>query len=101
MIVFSGLRIPGSIRLAGFAFTVVVVCASARAQTAFSDGFEGTTLNPFWAMEVFASSGSVNLSNAFAHSGTQSVQVNTTVFGGAVVLAHHFPSPLYGTVSAI
>jgi hypothetical protein len=73
---------------------------SAVAQAPFTDNFDGSTINSFWTIVDLAGNGSVNLDTAFAHSGTQSVQVNNTdSSGGQEALSHSFQFPLYGTVS--
>ena len=71
---------------------------SANAQ--FSDNFEGSSLNPFWATELH--SGSVVCpSSTRAHSGSHSVELNTTNTGldKNVRIYHSFGAPTYGTVS--
>jgi hypothetical protein len=66
---------------------------------AFSDGFEGSTLDPFWS--TFLQSGSITLSTAQAHGGSQSAQFTSTNTGvnKYVYLYHDFPSPGYGSTS--
>jgi hypothetical protein len=57
-------------------------------------------IKPWWTIVDISGSGSVNLDTTFAHSGIQSVEVNTTDSnGGQEALSHSFHSPLYGTVS--
>jgi hypothetical protein len=78
---------------------LLTVSVTAVAQARFTDNFEAPIINQFWTIVDHAGSGSVNLDTTFAHSGTQSVQVNTDSFGGQEALSHSFPSPLYGSVS--
>jgi hypothetical protein len=80
------------------ALGLVLSGVSARAQ--YSDDFEGSTLNPFWATELH--SGYVTCpSSARAHSGSHSVELVTTDTGGwkNVRIYHSFAAPTYGTVS--
>ena len=68
----------------------------AMAQKSFTDNFE---IKPFWTIVDHAGIGSVILDNTFAHSGIESVQVETDSYGGVEALSHSFPAPLYGNVS--
>ncbi len=65
----------------------------------FTDGFEGSTLDPFWNANV--QSGSITLSTAKAHSGVQSVQFSSVDSGEGKVLylIHNFTGMMYGEVS--
>jgi hypothetical protein len=66
----------------------------------FSDNFEGSTLNPFWN-DNFAQSGSITFPSTLqAHTGTQSVQLNSIAGNQIdVFLQHDFATPIFGTVS--
>lgn len=67
----------------------------------FTDGFEGSTLDPFWN-NAFQQSGYITFpSAAAAHSGSQCVQFNSTNTANdkEVVLSHSFPGMMYGDVS--
>src|SRR5216684_3153869 len=67
------------------------------ALSGFVDNFEGPTLNPFWAQ--YARSGSITFpSTAQVHSGSQSVQLNSTNTGRDkyISLEHTFAQPVYG-----
>lgn len=75
---------------------LLTLTSSAVAQTGFSDNFE---IKPFWTILDNAGTGSVTLDNTLAHSGVESVQVNTGSFGGQEALSHSFTAPLHGTVS--
>jgi hypothetical protein len=66
----------------------------------FMDGFEGSSLNPFWTP------GQINGSVVFpstlrAHSGAQSVQFTSTFLQGDkyIELRHNFATPVYGSFS--
>jgi hypothetical protein len=65
----------------------------------FSDSFEGASLNPFWSSNT--QSGSIQLTNAMAHSGSQSVEfISTeTALTKEIQLFHNFSSPTYGETS--
>ena len=65
----------------------------------FSDSFEGTTLDPFWSSNT--QSGSIQLTTAMAHSGSQSVEfISTeTALTKEIQLFHNFSSPTYGVTS--
>jgi parallel beta-helix repeat protein len=65
----------------------------------FSDGFEAPTLNPFWSTQT--QSGSITLSSALAHTGSQSVEFDSSVTSQAkaVFIYHTFTTPTYGDVS--
>ena len=63
------------------------------------DGFEATTLNPFWSTSI--QSGSIALSTGQAHGGSQSVQLSSTDTGvtKSIQLFHDFATPVYGVTS--
>ena len=66
----------------------------------FDDNFEAATLNPFWG--VVNGSGSVSLTNALAHGGSQSARFSTIATPGVgknVSLFHDFATPVYGRAS--
>jgi virginiamycin B lyase len=66
----------------------------------FSDNFEESALDPFWSTDIH--SGSITFpSTAQAHSGSQSVQFNSTNSSEEknIALFHHFDVPIYGRVS--
>jgi hypothetical protein len=68
--------------------------------TSFTDGFEGTTLDPFWT--TLQNSGSITFpSTAQVHSGSQAVQFNSTFGTGQknIELNHTFATPQFGEVS--
>jgi hypothetical protein len=72
------------------------------AAQAFSDGFEGSTLDPFWT--AFTNNGTVTMpSTAVVHSGSQSLQLDTSSAPSAPVKAagirHLFSTPCYGRLS--
>jgi hypothetical protein len=77
------------------------LCSSVKAAPlSFSDGFEGASLNPFWTTTQH--SGSVTFpSTAHVHSGSQSVQFNSTATGQDkfISLEHVFPHAVFGTFS--
>ncbi len=66
----------------------------------FTDDFEGPTLDSFWN-KVEASGYITFPSTVQAHSGTQSVQLNSTFNTGQknIRLHHDFPVPFYGRLS--
>jgi len=65
----------------------------------FSDSFEGTALNPFWTVE-YQDSGTIGLSSAQSHSGTQSLQLSSTSGGQRNLwLTHDFGEKMVGSVS--
>jgi hypothetical protein len=64
-----------------------------------SDGFEGSSLNPFWTVEQLAY-GQFSLSSDQAYSGSQSLKLNSLDGGQRYVyLAHDFGQAMQGTVS--
>jgi hypothetical protein len=65
---------------------------------AFSDGFEGPSIDPFWT--VVQQFGTVSLTTAQAHTGTQSVAFSSASGGQRELhLEHTFVSSLIGDVS--
>jgi len=70
----------------------------ASADITYTDGFEGSSFNPFWT--VGQMTGTVSLSTNEAHSGTQSAEFASAP--GAqrfLTLSHTFSSPMTGTAS--
>jgi hypothetical protein len=70
----------------------------ASADITYTDGFEGSSFNPFWT--VGQVTGTVSLSTNEAHSGTQSAEFASG--DGAdrfLTLTHSFASPMTGTAS--
>ncbi len=71
---------------------------------AFSDAFEGATLNPFW--QTFTNSGSITFpSTLHVHGGTQALQLNTvppfsSTGGKTAGVRHLFSPPTFGQVDA-
>lgn len=65
----------------------------------FTDSFEGASLDPFWTPHT--ESGSIGFSSSQAHSGSQSVQFNSSNTGiqKNIWLSHTFPSPQEGEFS--
>lgn len=66
----------------------------------FTDGFEGSTLDPYWSTRE--ESGSITLSSSGqVHSGTQAAQFNSTYNTGEkdIRLIHDYGQPMYGRVS--
>lgn len=65
----------------------------------FTDGFEGASLDPFWA--VYQQNGTVVFPYTnWVHSGAQSVLLQGTVGGQKWLwLSHTFETPQYGKVS--
>jgi hypothetical protein len=65
----------------------------------FSDSFEGASINPFWS--ILNRSGSVSLSSNKAHTGSQSVRLDTTSTSQnkLVELFHQFDAKSYGDTS--
>ena len=53
---------------------------SSRAGVAYTDGFEGPNLNPFWTPSI--SRGSLSFTPAGAHSGTNGAQLESTSVAG-------------------
>lgn len=86
---------PGWMVLAGIALFLTAPGAHGD----YIDGFEAKTINPFWSTNL--QSGSITLSTAEAHSGTQSAQFSSTANGSTTAesLFHDFSSPTYGTAS--
>jgi hypothetical protein len=88
-----------SIRLSAALAAALVCVDSAPAQVNFSDGFEASTIDPFWT--VFTNSGSIVLSNQNVFQGSQSVKFSTVDTGNNkdVGLNHPFSDKLYGTTT--
>lgn len=83
---------------AGFS-SLIVGLASAQPIN-YTDDFESATLNPFWS--THASSGFVTFpSTVRAHSGSQSVELNSTQGTGEknIGVFHDFSIPVFGQVS--
>lgn len=73
---------------------------SSRAGVAYTDGFEGPNLNPFWTPSI--SRGSLSFTPAGAHSGTNGAQFDTTSDSSGqktVQLTHAFGQPTFGNFS--
>jgi len=77
--------------------SVAFSATSARAD--FIDGFEGSTIDPYWS--TFLQNGSITLTTAIAHSGKQSAQFSSTDANANRYeqLFHNFATPTYGTAS--
>lgn len=70
----------------------------ATAPQNFSDGFEAATINPFWTSLVTGTDGGlVHLTNTIAHTGSQSIELDTSGTFAQSYLSHNFSSPIYGT----
>lgn len=73
----------------------------ARAQSTFVDGFESSSLSPFWS--PFTNAGSVTpASTAEVHTGGHALQLNTSGGAGgskAAGIQHVFAQPTYGILS--
>ena len=66
----------------------------------FTDGFEGTTLDPYWSTQE--DSGSITLSSTGqVHSGSQAAQFNSTYNTGSknIWLIQDYGQSMYGYVS--
>jgi hypothetical protein len=86
------LSLLGALAVYGLSMTFVA------AQSTITDSFEGTTLDPSWFTVL--NHGSIFPSTSQAHSGTQSVQLNTSAFPGDSVEMHqNLNTPGYGQVS--
>jgi hypothetical protein len=86
--------------LVGVSTVFCALCGNVGADTVFTDDFEGSTLDPFWTTEEY--SGYVTFpSTAQPHSGSQSLQLNSTQTSGGkqVGVLHEFDEPVYGTIS--
>ena len=85
------------LRFAGCVLSLVLAASQARA--GFIDGFEGSTIDPFWSSYIV--NGSITLSSDVAHSGTQSAKFSSNgVFNNRYEwLFHTFSTPVYGTAS--
>jgi hypothetical protein len=77
--------------------------ASCYAQTTFTDGFEGTSLNPWWTFVSYGPDYSpcpgcvASLDSSLAYTGAQSLRLSTPAWASQAYLEHVFPSPVYGT----
>jgi hypothetical protein len=80
-------------------FTLLLLCVQAMGGVSFNDGFEGTSLDPFWNVSVNTNS-SYSLSTEQARSGSQSLKM--TLNGNAYsafYLDHQFSPTEQGTFS--
>lgn len=65
----------------------------------FSDGFEGSAIDPFWTVK-YADYGSVSMSTDQAHSGSQSLMLSSTSGGQRYIgLTHNFSDAMIGSAS--
>jgi|SRR5579871_119748 len=79
-----------------FAVMTGLCSLSARADS-FTDGFEGSSIDPFWTL---TGPGTATLTNTMAHSGAQSVELTaSTSFPWAINMVHDFGSDQTGSVS--
>ena len=79
-----------------FAVLSLFVAPLSRATTVF-DGFEGSSLSPFWSV---TGPGSATLTNTIAFQGSQSVLLSTSpTFPWSVTLSHDFGSEQAGSAS--
>ena len=79
-------------------FLLSASISSIAQSTVFTDDFESASLNPFWS--ISASGGSVIFpSTAQAHTGSQSVQINSLAGVTKHVFLEHDLAPSYGHVS--
>ncbi|MHB1032998.1 MAG: PEP-CTERM sorting domain-containing protein [Pirellulales bacterium] len=78
---------------------IATSAGQAKAATVFTDGFEGSSLDPFWT--PVASAGVVHFpATARVHSGQQSVAFESLPGGQKGAGLHHdFAQPIYGEVS--
>jgi hypothetical protein len=66
--------------------------------TTFTDGFEGSFLNPFWTVEP--GPGTATLTNSAAYAGSQSLKLEVSpTFPWTTGVIHDFSSEQYGSVS--
>jgi len=86
-----------TVRIAFLLILISLIYLSAQAQ-AFSDGYEGSALDPFWT--VTQQFGAISLTTEQAHSGIQSAKFSSS-FGGQreMHLTHNFPTAQKGTFS--
>jgi hypothetical protein len=87
-----------SILIAVCSFSINAVAVRSAQAQGFSDGFEGLGINAFWTLTQ--QNGSIQLSSAVSHSGSQSVEL--TANGGGQVnvwLSHTFAGSTQGTLS--
>jgi hypothetical protein len=85
-------------RILAAAGLILLSCGNLRAAI-FHDRFEANTLDPYWSTTT--SNGSISLVSTRAHSGTKSLQLNTTNASAtkSVQVSHDFPTPVFGKVS--
>jgi hypothetical protein len=84
-----------------FVLVLTSVSGAYAGSIQFTDGFEGSTLDPFWNATT-QDSGSITFpSTAAAHSGSQCVQFNSVATGNNkyIFLTHNFSGPTYGDAS--
>ncbi len=82
------------------AFAATIAAGPATADISFTDGFEGSTLDPFWTAKQQA--GSIALSSTGqVHSGNQAAQFTSVYNAGQkeISLSHDFGQLMYGRVS--
>ena len=94
-----GRRVRLAMVLMGMSLVFCALCGKVGA-TVFTDGFEGSTLDPFWSTTEL--SGSITFpSSTQVHGGSQAVQFNSTYDTGTkyIHLYHNFATPVYGTFS--
>lgn len=86
-----------TVRIAFLLIVTSLICVSAQAQ-AFSDGYESSTVGPFWT--ITQQFGAISLTTEQAHSGIQSAKFSSS-FGGQreMHLTHNFPAAQKGTFS--
>jgi hypothetical protein len=71
----------------------LLVMPSLSSAQAFTDGFEGTSINPFWTVEGYPA-GAGSLTNSVARTGNQSLMLNA-----AEHAYHDFGAPQTGSIS--
>jgi hypothetical protein len=94
-------RLKGVVLMVTFLWAICGgLISSARAQTAFSDDFDGASVDSFWT--TFHNSGVVTLSTDVSHSGDQSLKFSSVSEGvqRGIGVLHYFPDALKGTFSA-
>jgi len=68
----------------------------------FNDGFEGSTLNPFWSVDPLHINAEYSLSSTQFSDGTQSLKLYATTPGQRyIILGHQFDQVMLGTVSVM
>src|SRR5262245_59913223 len=77
---------------------LVFGCSLVAQAQSFSDGFEGSSIDPYWTM---IGPGTANLTAVATHSRTQSILLaeNPNVFAYSVALQHDYAGHVSGTVS--